>query len=247
MSSTAASTFDHIVLNGRPGGGKSELIDFLKTTESQQRAERFHVGDLAELDDFVWLWDKFVEDDLWEELGEARRYCRKVEHGYVQFEGDSLLDMLCLKFNALVRRDFLAKPGFYDRGTLFIEFARGKGDGGYRRAYELLSKEIWQRAAIFYINVSHAESKRRNDARYQAALAHSILAHKVPDEGLERFSAHQDFEELTEGKSSGYLEFGGVRVPFVSMLNEPELSDRDALDQRYGEAFETLHRLYQSR
>ena len=62
-------TFDHIILNGRPGGGKSELIDFLKTADLERRAERYHIGKLCELDDFVWLWDKFVEDDLWEQLG----------------------------------------------------------------------------------------------------------------------------------------------------------------------------------
>lgn len=240
-------TFDHIVLNGRPGGGKSELIDFLKSVEPARRAERYHIGQLVELDDFVWLWDKFVEDDLWQQLGEPRRYSRKVEHGYVQLEGDRLLDMLCLKFNAIVARDYGATPSFYDDHTLFIEFARGAGDGGYRRAYELLSPQIWQRAAIFYINVSHAESKRRNDARYQEALAHSILAHKVPDEGLERFSAQQDFDELTGGQASGYLELGGVRVPFVSMPNEPQLTDPEQLDQRYGEALATLQALYSDR
>ncbi len=240
-----AQTFDHIILNGRPGGGKSELIDFLKGCELARRADRYHIGKVVELDDFVWLWDKFVEDDLWEKLGEQRRYSRCVEHGYVQTEGDQLLDMLCLKFNRVVERDYLAKPAFYDDHTLFIEFARGVPDGGYQRAYDLLSQEVLSRAAIVYIVVSHAESVRRNEARYEAALAHSILAHKLPDESLKRFSAEQDFEALSNGAPSGHLEIKGVRVPFVTIPNEPELSDPEALDARYAEAFQTLRELYQ--
>ncbi len=238
-----AQTFDHIILNGRPGGGKSELIDFLKGCAPPRRAERYHIGDIVEIDDFIWLWDKFVEDDLWEQLGEERRFSRTVEHGYVQTEGDRLLDMLCLKFNRVIERDYMSKPDFYDDHTLFIEFARGVPDGGYRRAYDLLSKKVLERAAILYIAVSHEESERRNEARYQAALAHSILAHKLPEESLERFSAHQDFEQLVGGASSGHLEIKGISVPFVAMPNEPELSDPEALDKRYSEALGKLHEL----
>ena len=240
-------TFDHLILNGRPGGGKSELIEFLKSCDLELRAQRYHIGQLVELDDFVWLWDKFVEDDLFEQLQEPRRYSRKVEHGYVQTEGDRLLDMFCLKFNQVIERDYLTEPGFYDTHSLFIEFARGAADGGYRRAYELLSESILSRAAILYIDVSPEESRRRNEARYQEALAHSILAHRLPEESWQRFSAEQDFEQLAGGKSSGYLDIKGVSVPFVSMCNEPQLSERLAFDERYHEALETLFSLNRER
>jgi len=238
-----AQTFDHIILNGRPGGGKSELIDFLKGCPLPRRAERYHIGEIVEVDDFVWLWDKFVEDDLREQLGEPRRFSRTVEHGYVQTEGDRLLDMLCLKFNRVIERDYLSRPEFYADHTLFIEFARGVPDGGYRHAYDLLSTKLLERAAILYIAVSHGESERRNEARYQEALAHSILAHKLPEESLQRFSAQQDFEDLADGATSGHLAIKGIQVPFVSMPNEPELTDPEGLDERYSAALGKLHEL----
>lgn len=237
------STLDHIVLNGRSGGGKSELIDFLKGLSDAERRERYHLGALVELDDFPWLWDKFVEDDLWEELGEARRYSRRHEHGYVQLEGDRLLDMLVLKFNRVVAREYGRRPEWYGDHTLFIEFARGVPDGGYARAYELLSDAIWARAGIVYIDVSYEESRRRNEARYQEKLAHSILAHRLPDESQERFSAEQDFLSLAGGRDSGWLEIRDQRVPFVVIHNEPELKDPVALAERYGPAMQRLAEL----
>lgn len=233
-------TFDHIILNGRPGGGKSELIDFLKGVPVERRIDGYRIGEFVELDDFPWLWDKFVEDDLWEQLGEPRRYSRTVPHGYVQVEGDQLLDMLSLKFDRVVTRDYLSRPEWYENNTLFIEFSRGTPDGGYRRAYDRLSEEIWKRAAIVYISVSYEESVRRNEARYQATLAHSILDHKLPDESQERFSKEQDFHDLTANEDSGYLDVKGISVPFVVIHNEPELTDPEALAERYGPAMRKL-------
>ncbi len=241
------ATFDHIILNGRPGGGKSEIIDFLKHTPADERAERYHVGDFVELDDFVWLWEKFVEDDIWEQLGEDRMWSRTVPGGYVQYEGDRLLEMFLAKLSAVVERDYMSQPDFYKQGTLFVEFARGVPDGGYRRAYELLSKKLFSRAAILYVDVTFEESQRRNEARYQEALAHSILAHRLPQESVERFSRQQDFADLTDGASSGYVEVHGIQVPFISMPNAPQLTERDDLEARYLPTLQTLWKLYQER
>ncbi|PIE17809.1 MAG: hypothetical protein CSA66_05365 [Proteobacteria bacterium] len=239
-------TFDHIILNGRPGGGKSELIDFFKKLPLAERRDRYHLGEFIELDDFVWLWDKFVEDDCWQAIGEARRYSRRVPGGYVQLEGDKLLDMLMTKFNVMVKRHG-DSAGFYDDNTIFVEFARGIADGGFGHAYELLSDYVLERAAVLYIKVSFAESQRKNEARYQAQLAHSILAHRVPEEAIDRFSRDNDWETLTGGRPDGYLEVRGHRVPFVAMDNEPELHDQAALAARYGAAMRRLWALYEAR
>ncbi|MBO5752619.1 MAG: hypothetical protein J6S69_02855 [Proteobacteria bacterium] len=238
-----SDTFDHIILNGRPGGGKSELIDFIKKTPLDKRRELFHIGEMVEEDDFVWLWEKFVEDDLWEELGEKRIYSRTHEFGYVQLEDNRLLDLVAKKFNVAIKEKYMKKEGFYDDHTVFIEFARGKVDGGYKKVYEILDDEILKRSAILYINVSYEESRRKNEARYQEALKGSILAHKLPDESLERFSAETDFEELTGGAESGYIEIRGIKIPFVSMNNEPELKSGPELDARYSKALTTLKSL----
>ena len=90
-----SETFDHIIINGRPGGGKSELIDFIKKTPLEKRKELFHIGELAFEDDFVWLWEKFQEDDLWESVGGKRLFSKKHPLGYVQFEDWNTPNNLC--------------------------------------------------------------------------------------------------------------------------------------------------------
>ena len=119
--------------------------------------------------------------------------------------------------------------------------------GWSKAAYELLSEEVLRRSSIVYIQVTFDESNRRNEARYQAALAHSILAHRLPDEALQRFSAQQDFLELVDGRDEGFLELRGVQVPFVVIHNAPELHERGALDARYAPRFQKLWELQQRR
>jgi len=103
---------------------------------------------------------------------------------------------------------------------------------------------VLERSVILYIKVSYEESRRRNEARYQEALAHSILAHKLPEEALQRFSAGQDWDELTGGRDQGTLDLHGVKVPFVTLNNEPELKDPVALNARYSKALQDLMKLH---
>jgi hypothetical protein len=76
--------------------------------------------------------------------------------------------------------------------TTVIEFARGGPEGaepplaapfGYQYALGLLSPEILRRAAILYVWVTPAESRRRNDDRGRPGREGdaSILHHGVPD------------------------------------------------------------------
>ena len=242
-----SETFDHIIINGRPGGGKSELIDFILKTPLDKRKELFHIGDIVFEDDFIWLWEKFQEDDLWEELGGKRLYSRRHPRGYVQFddqnEPNRLLDLCAKKFNVAIHNKYMKKEGFYDDHTVFIEFARGIVDGGYKRVYDMLDEDILRRSAILYIKVSFEESKRKNDARYQEELKGSILSHSCPDETILRFASADDWDELTGGKESGFINIKGIDIPFVSMNNEPELKSGPELDARYSRALTLLKSL----
>ncbi len=225
--------FKTLILLGRPASGKSEFIDFMKKLPEVDRLERFHVGAIAELDDFVWLWQKFVEDDLWEASGHRRLYSKKIDHAYVMTDR-SVLDFCLAKFGE-------AFPKQPKDATTFVEFSRGAGDGGYKYALNKLSPEILKNAAILFIMTSYEEACRRNEARYQAKLKHSVLAHKVPEEDMVRFGKEIDWVSLTSNQSKGYLTVNNFKIPFVTMNNEPELKlDNPQLAGRYKSALDQL-------
>lgn len=231
-----AKIFRTLILIGRPASGKSEFIHFMQAVPLAQRIARFHIGQMTELDDFPWLWEKFREDDLWERAGYRRRYSRCADHAYC-LVGSELLDYCLARFNA----EFPQQPS---DGTVLVEFARGKGDGGYRSALSRLSDALLGKAAILYIHASFAEASRRNEARYQEAFKHSVLAHKVPEEDLLRFGRETDWPELTGNQPAGYVTVRGRQVPFVTMDNERELTAPQALGERYATALHALRQLY---
>ena len=229
--------FKKLILIGRPASGKSELIDFLKNIPENERKEKFHIGKFYELDDFPWLWEKFTEDDIWEKAGHKRLCSKRAEHGYVTADG-SVLDYCIERFNFEIKK----QP---TDGTTFIEFARGAPDGGFGKALNQFSDELLKDAAVLFIYTSYEESCRRNEARYQEKLKHSILAHKVPQEDQIRFAKDIDWLEITNEKSSGYLPIRNFKIPFVTMNNEPELKQdqTEALTKRYKTALDTLFQL----
>jgi hypothetical protein len=98
-----------------------------------------------------------------------------------------------------------------------------------------------------FLQSSHVRACRRNEARYQEKLKHSVLAHKVPDEDMERFGKDIDWLDLTDRKPAGMLSIRGISLPFVTMSNEPEYKALDQLTKRYRDALETLMRLYENR
>lgn len=229
------STFENLLVLGRPAGGKSEFIDYLHNTPDDQRAKRYHIGIFEILDDFIWIWEKFEEDDLWEKTSKGRIFSQKCGENYGLVDG-TLFTFMMERFNVEVPKKYRKEQ------TLLIEFSRG-GENGYREALNLLSPEVLKKAAILYIQVSFEESWRRNVARYEEKLKHSILAHMVPRETMEKFYKVDDWKELTGEKETGYIECHGIKVPFVTMLNEPESTDPEVLDLRYGSALKRLMQL----
>ena len=233
--------FEHLFVLGRPAGGKSEFIDFMKKASDLDRAATFGIGRFEEIDDFPWLWQACLDDDARQERGEARLVSERTPEGYnitkPKFRG-SLVD----QFNAAITAKYLSNTAFYDEGTLLIEFARGVDDG-FRESLERFSPAILGRSAILYIKVSFEESFRRNNARYKPGQEESILFHKVPDRDMLGFFRDNDWAAITGGAPEGWLDLRGVRVPFVSMDNEPESTDPAVLGQRYGRALSRLREL----
>ncbi|MCX6550701.1 MAG: hypothetical protein NTY02_06805 [Acidobacteria bacterium] len=233
--------FEHLFVLGRPAGGKSEFIDFMKKLPAEERARRFGIGRFEEIDDFPWLWEACLADDDREARGEPRVDSERTPEGYnitrPKFRG-SLVD----RFNEVIAAKYLANPPFYADGTLLIEFARGRDDG-FGESLGRFRPDILARGAILFINVSFDESFRRNNARYRKGQEESILFHKVPDRDMLGFFRENDWEAITGGAPDGWLEINGVRVPFVTMNNEPESTDPGVLGPRYGAALGRLKEL----
>ena len=232
----------NILLLGRPASGKSEFIDFMKKQGATERLARYHLRQVAEMDDFPWIWEKFMEDHLWEEAGFPRRYSFGGSNPGMSKEGVALFDFCIQKFNHEFEKKYKDNAVFYKDHTLFIEFARG-GKNAYATALQHLSDSILKNSSILFILVSFEESKRRNEARYQEKMKSSILAHKVPEETMNWFYQVHDWLEITGGKENGLLKVRNIEIPFVTMTNEPELTDSHLLDQRYRPALARLAEL----
>lgn len=236
------AAFENLFVLGRPASGKSEFLDFMSKLGDDDREERFHLGKMRVLDDFVWLWNKFVEDDIWEKLRGERLHSKRSGNLYV-LESSDLFDFLMERMNHEVTTRYLTDDSFYNNHTLLIEFARG-GEKPYAGALERLAPEIYERAAILYVDVSGEESARRNEARYREKKKHTVLAHKCPDEDMERFYRRDDWKDITGGRAAGLIDIRGVSVPFVTMNNEPESTNPAVLGPRYGDALERLWELW---
>ncbi len=235
--------FEHLFVLGRPAGGKSEFIDFMKKLPAERRAREFGIGRFEEVDDFPWLWERCLDDDAQEARGERRLVSERTPEGY-NITQPGFRSSLVARFNETIAAKYLANPSFYAEGTLLIEFARGVGDG-FRASLERFDPVILRRAAILYIQVSFEESFRRNSARYKPGQEESTLFHKVPDRDMLGFFRDNDWQAITGGAPDGWLDVAAVQVPFVSMNNEPESTDPAVLGPRYAAALGRLRALRQ--
>ncbi|MFH1653643.1 MAG: hypothetical protein ABIE74_06270 [Pseudomonadota bacterium] len=235
--------FKNLFVLGKPACGKSELLDFMTNKiSSEERSKIYHIGEMKVMDDFVWLWQKFIEDNLWERLIGKRFHSKRSGNLHI-VDDASLYDFMIEKLNIEAKK-LLKNDGFYDEHTLLIEFARG-GEKPYLPAMNRFDSEVLKSSVILYVDVSAEESRRRNEARYQEKLKHSVLSHKCPDEDMERFYQSDDWAAITGGKVDGFLKLNGVDVPFVTMNNEPESKDPVILGPRYKKALDLLYELYQ--
>ena len=241
---TDTNLFDLILLIARPAAGKSEIIDYLKRTSPDERARRFHVGRMEEIDDFPMLWTWFEEDALLERMGRPRLHTDAEGYFLHPYLWDLLIERIGLEYRKK-QRDLA--PGAA-AATFFIEFSRGSEHGGYRSAFAHLSTEILEKAVVLYVDVSWEESLRKNRKRANPDKPDSILEHSLPDAKLERLYKEVDWEELSR-PDQYFLTIQGSWVPYTVFPNEDDVTTGrgEALGQRLEQVLNDLWGLYQKR
>lgn len=233
--------FNILLLIGRPGSGKSEVIDYLKRTPPEKRIERFHIANLDEIDDFPMLWTWFEEDALLEQMGQARLHLDS--EGY--FTGQHLWDLLIERIGLEYQKRLRDIPDYTARYTTLVEFSRGKEHGGYRSAFSHLKPAMLERIALLNIEVSWEESLRKNRKRFNPDKPDSILEHSLPDSKLERLYKELDWVEVSQADPH-YLTIQGIRVPYVVFDNADDVTTTggEALGARLEQRLGRLWQLY---
>ena len=228
--------FKKILLLGRPASGKSEIIDYLKKTNNDERITRFHIGKIDEIDDFPMLWTWFEEDAILEKkLNKPRIHSTPDGYFLHKYQWHLLVERICMDYSKKLRD----KSTYHTDTTCLIEFSRGTEHGGYKEAFIHLSHEVLKEAALIYVNVTYEESLRKNRKRFNPAKPDSILEHGLPDSKLERLYKYVDWEEVSKG-SSTHININGVDIPYVVFENIPSKTDDPkllgpALDEIFGQ------------
>jgi hypothetical protein len=241
MAAQNRNSFDILLLIARPAAGKSEVIAHLKNTPLEQRLEKYHIADFQELDDFPMLWTWFEEDAILTELGHPRLHTDQDGNFLHPYQWDLLIRRINLEYDKLLRDD----PNYHTRNTLIIEFARGASHGGFKRAFSHLSKNIANRLAILYIDVSWEESLRKNRARFNPDRPDSILEHGLSDKKMESLYKESDWEEI-QAAHPETIKIQGLPVPYVVFENEDDVTSQggEALSQRLQDKLSHLFKLY---
>jgi hypothetical protein len=230
------NTFPVILLIGRPAAGKSEIIDYLKKLPDGARCAQLHVAPFVEIDDFVWVWQIFEDDLVWERLGRERA----LSDSKLFFKDPFTWNFLIGKINLAFEKYLVQDPDFLCDHTVLVEFSRG-GANGFAEAFSYLSDEILKRVVIVYVSVPYEESFKRNRRRAKPGQEDSILFHSLPDEKMEKYYMVNDWEKLSGGRNDGMIEIRGHRVPFAVFQNEPEKTDDPAkLGPALEEVFDRL-------
>lgn len=235
--------FDVLLLLARPAAGKSEIIDFLKHMPPAERLQRFRVGAMDEVDDFPMLWTWFEEDALLERMGKPRLHTTPDGMFKETYLWNLLIERISLEYQKRCR-----DADYHTKTITIVEFSRGSQHGGYRAAFEHLSDDLLAHAAILYVNVSFAESLRKNRARFNPDRPDSILEHGLPDEKLKFLYEFVDWDEFSAADPQ-FIPIRGKNVPFVVMDNEDDVTSARgaALGNRLEKTLAWLWELYRAR
>jgi hypothetical protein len=166
------------------------------------------------------LWTWFEEGRiLGQRMGQPRLYTD--EGGYFKHPAywHLLIEHLSLDYQKRQRDD----PAYHDHTTALFEFSRGSEHGGYGEAFSHLVDGLLQKAAIVYVNVSFAESLRKNRRRFNPQRPDSILEHGLSDEKMERLYRDDDWAALAPAES-GFVRVRDISVPFAVFENEDNVT-----------------------
>jgi len=107
---------DVILLIGRPAAGKSETIDFLKQLPDERRLQEYHIAPFEELDDFLYVWQTFEDDNIREHMGLPRRDTDANLYFLDDRIWDFFIERIDLDFRKKLARDplFLETPYGHD-------------------------------------------------------------------------------------------------------------------------------------
>ncbi|MBI3098623.1 MAG: hypothetical protein HYY93_10335 [Planctomycetes bacterium] len=217
-----------VILNALPASGKSEVIAFLESLPDERRMSEFHFGKIRAIDDFVDLHTMQLIDEAREKIGLPRIHYAPQAAGGDMLEDRTwftLLELLNTRYRTLLAKE----PGLLEKHTLLIEFARGDDADaafplpyGYEKSYPVLDPDILRRAAVLYVKVSPAESRRRNIKRADPNDPGSILKHGVPEKQMKRWYSKDDMLSLASRSPEGTLKCGERLLPFGVFDNEEE-------------------------
>lgn len=241
---TSKNTFDILLLIARPAAGKSEIIDFLKKIQEEERAERFHIGPFDEIDDFPMLWTWFEEDSLLDKMGHPRLHTDSQNIFLHPYLWDILIERIGLEYEKRLRN----VVGYAEHFTTIIEFSRGREHGGYRSAFARLSPSMLPKMAVLYLDVTWEESFRKNRKRFNPNKPDSILEHGIEDWKMERLYKEVDWDEVSAAHPH-YLTIQGVQVPYIVFDNHDDVTTQrgPALGKRLEQTLKTLWSLYKNR
>lgn len=214
----ARKKFDIIIFTGRPGAGKSEVIDFLKKQSPAKRLKDFYTGRIVEMDDFNFLLKRGGQDDAREKKGLARLDTERTPHSSYRVKSRRTYDRLTQDLNKYFKKHY-NRERFFAKNTLFIEFSRG-GRDAYAGTLKLLDRDIRKRAVILYVRVSFRESLRKNRKRFDPAQKDSILFHKVPYRVMLTYRI-DDWDRIA-CRDKNYIFLKHEALPYLVFQNEPE-------------------------
>jgi hypothetical protein len=132
-----------------------------------------------------------------------------------QYLWNLLIERISLEYEKRIR-DF-------NGDTIILEFSRGTEHGGYKDAFNHLSKDVLENMAILYIDVPWEESLRKNRQRFNPDRPDSILEHSLPDDRLEQLYRETDWDELIKD-TSDVLTIKGIEVPYGVFDNADDVT-----------------------